>query len=66
MWSFQPAHMEYLKTAIPNYFELYDVSHDISQEDEISSKYPEQLSSMKYRMLQMREEMIRDGGDWYR
>jgi arylsulfatase A len=65
MWNFQPAHMQYLKSATPRYFELYDISEDISQEWDLSSRYPDLAEQMKTQMLTLRLEMIEEGGDWY-
>ena len=65
MWNFQQIHMDFLKTAIPEHFELYNITVDPHQEHDLSGRDPEQVSQMKRLMLDLREEMIREGGDWY-
>jgi arylsulfatase A len=64
-WHFMPNHMEYLKPLIPKYFELYNLEEDKEQDIDLSEKYPEIVSKMKSKMLELREEMITEGGDWY-
>jgi arylsulfatase A len=64
-WGFQESHMEYLQTAVPQKFELYDLEADISQRNDLSELHPERVRSMKDRMLSLRTEMIREGGNWY-
>ncbi|MGM0378060.1 MAG: sulfatase-like hydrolase/transferase [Bacteroidota bacterium] len=64
-WHFMPNHMEYLKTLKPKYFELYNLKEDREQEFDLSEKYPEIVSKMKNKMIELREEMITEGGDWY-
>jgi arylsulfatase A len=64
-WHFMPNHMEYLKPLEPKYFELYNLIEDKEQEIDLSEKYPERVSRMKKKMLELREEMITEGGDWY-
>ncbi len=65
MWGFQPRHMEYLKKAIPLNFELYDMDEDISQRKDLSLSFPDVVDQMKTKMLELRREMIGEGGDWY-
>jgi arylsulfatase A len=65
MWGFQPKHMQYLKTAVPVNFELFDIKEDIYQKKDLSSAHPEIVTRMKRRMLDLRQEMIEEGGDWY-
>jgi arylsulfatase A len=65
MWNFQEKHMEYLKTAIPVNFQLYDVEKDMGQRDDVSADFPEIVNAMKEKMLRLREEMIAEGDDWY-
>lgn len=64
-WKFQEGHMEYLKTATPINFELYDVNTDISQKIDVVEDNPKIAEKMKKRMLKLREEMINEGGNWY-
>ncbi len=65
MWGFQRRHMEYLPSAIPVNFQLYGIRADIGQEEDLAEKHPEILERMKKQMLQLRREMINEGGDWY-
>jgi len=64
-WYFMENHMEYLKTQIPTFFELYNLKLDKGQENDVSDQFPELLESMKKKMLGLRNEMIDEGGDWY-
>jgi arylsulfatase A len=65
MWGFQPKHMEYLKTVIPVNFELYQIRQDIRQKKDVKSEFPEITEKMKKMSLQLRREMVDEGGDWY-
>lgn len=65
MWGFQEKHMEFLKTAIPQHFELYNIRDEILQKTDISEKHPELAKRLIKKTLQLREEMIKEGGDWY-
>ena len=65
MWGFQQKHMSFLKGAIPVNFELYDIRNDISQRTDLSLEFPEVVGRMKTEMLELRGEMIEEGGDWY-
>jgi arylsulfatase A len=64
-WHFMPNHMEYLKPLKPNQFELYNLKEDKEQDIDLSEKYPEIVSKMKIKMMELRAEMIAEGGDWY-
>ncbi|MDD4226986.1 MAG: sulfatase-like hydrolase/transferase [Mariniphaga sp.] len=66
MWGFQPRHMEYLKTAIPQHFELYQIREDILQKKDVKKEFPEITEKMKKMSLLLRQEMIEEGGDWYK
>ncbi|MBD3289990.1 sulfatase-like hydrolase/transferase [candidate division KSB1 bacterium] len=65
MWGFQPVHMNFLEKITPKYFELYNIKEDISQRNDVSSQHPDVVARMKQKMLELREEMIRDGGNWF-
>jgi len=65
MWSFRPEHMDYLKDLEPVHFELYDIEKDLEQEHDLSAGYPGIVSRMKEKMVALRDEMVREGGDWY-
>jgi arylsulfatase A len=64
-WHFMPNHMEYLKTLTPKFFELYNLKEDKEQEVDLSEKHPELVAKMKKKMMELREEMIIEGEDWY-
>ena len=64
-WHFMPNHMEYLKPLIPKHFELYNLKEDREQDLDLSAQYPEIVVKMKSKMMELREEMIAEGGDWY-
>ncbi len=64
-WNFEKNHMEYLKTQVPTIFELYNLKEDVEQENNLADQYPEKVEEMKKEMLQLRIEMVSEGGDWY-
>lgn len=64
-WHFMPNHMEYLKPLIPKHFELYNLKEDKEQDFDLSAEHPEITTKMKNKMMELREEMITEGGDWY-
>lgn len=64
-WGFQEGHMEAIPEIKPEHFELYNLKNDIGQKRDLAAKYPEKTEQMKIRMLQLREEMIKEGGNWY-
>jgi arylsulfatase A len=57
--------MEYLETLVPTMFELYNLKDDVEQENDLADEYPELVEEMKTQMLQLRNEMVSEGGDWY-
>ena len=57
--------MNYIKTKVPEQFELYNIEDDIRQKFDTASKYPDVFAQMKSKMLKLRQEMIDEGGDWY-
>jgi len=65
MWGFQPAHQDFIDSLEVKEFELYNLREDIAQAKDLSAEYPERLESMKKTMLQLKEEMIAEGGDWF-
>ncbi len=65
MWDFQLSHMDYLKALRPKYFELYNNDDDIGQKKDLSKEYPDVVKRMKYKMLELQLEMIKEGGDWF-
>jgi len=64
-WNFNENHMKYLKNATPEIFELYNMSYDKEQKNDVSAQHPEIVKRMKEKMLAYRDEMITEGGDWY-
>jgi len=64
-WGFQENHMTFLDTLAPKYFELYDLEKDPAQETDLAAAYPKRVEEMKAKMLQLRAEMIEEGGNWY-
>lgn len=64
-WNFEENHMEYLKTLVPTIFELYNLKDDVEQEHDLAGQYQELVEKMKKEMLRLRNEMVKEGGDWY-
>ncbi|MBN2172863.1 MAG: sulfatase-like hydrolase/transferase, partial [Bacteroidales bacterium] len=64
-WNFEENHMEYLKNQVPAMFELYNLNDDVEQKHNLANQYPELVEEMKKAMLQLRNEMVKEGGDWY-
>ncbi len=64
-WNFEQNHMEYLKTLVPTIFELYNLKNDVEQKHDVAGEHPELVEKMKKEMLQLRDEMVKEGGDWY-
>ncbi len=46
-------------------FELYYLADDKEQVHDLSSKCPEIVDKMKKKMIELKKEMIDEGGDWY-
>ena len=65
-WGFQENHMEAIPDIVPVHFELYNLEVDPGQENDLSADYPEKVEDMKLTMLQLHEEMITEGGDWFK
>lgn len=65
-WHFQENHMEYLKDLEPEHFELYNLRTDKEQKNDVANVHPEQVKKMKAKMLQLRDELVNEGGDWYK
>lgn len=64
-WSFQKSHMEAIQLQIPMYFELYNMTKDLSEQHNIAEQNPELLKALKIKMLAMKEEMVAEGGAWF-
>ncbi len=65
-WGFQENHMEAIPNQDPAYFELYNLRKDPGQKNDLSGNYPEKVNKMKQEMIQLRNEMITEGGDWFK
>jgi arylsulfatase A len=65
-WSFDKSHMDALMLQEPKYFELYNITQDKGQRYNIDSKHPQQLERMKETMLKLKDEMVSEGGDWFK
>ncbi len=57
--------MEFIKDQEPDKFELYNLKEDKEQENDLADRYPERVAAMKQKMLELKAEMVADGGDWY-
>jgi len=64
-WGFRENHMEYLKELEPSIFELYNIRTDEGQDNNIIGNHPELADSLRSTMLQLRDEMVAEGGDWF-
>lgn len=64
-WNFQENHMKAIPEQKPVHFELYNNSVDKAQMQNVAGKYPEKVEEMKTEMLQVLEEMKKEGGDWF-
>ncbi|MEM9325088.1 MAG: sulfatase-like hydrolase/transferase [Bacteroidota bacterium] len=64
-WGFQRGHQDYLLQQTINEFELFDVSNDPGQRNDVALQYPKRVDRMKEQMMALRAEMIAEGGDWY-
>ena len=64
-WSFRRNHMEFLDTLKPSYFELYNIRKDTGQENNIAEKHPKKVDRMKEKMLNLRDEMVKEGVEWF-
>lgn len=66
MWGFQPLHMEYIENQEINHFELYNIVEDPEQKNDIASRYPDKVMEMKEKMLELKAEMLKEGGNWFK
>ncbi len=64
-WGFQENHMAYLLKQKPTYFELYNLREDVAEKHDISAEHPELFRSMIDKALQLKKEMVSEGGNWY-
>lgn len=64
-WNFEKNHMDSLLVQKPRFFELYDLEKDKFQKENLAEKHPETVEKMKAKMLRLREETVREGGNWF-
>ncbi|MDX1286162.1 MAG: sulfatase-like hydrolase/transferase, partial [Draconibacterium sp.] len=64
-WHFMPNHMEFLWNLEPDKFELYNLKKDREQENNLANQNPKKVKQMKEKMLQLRKEMVNEGGNWF-
>lgn len=64
-WGFQEGHMKSLPGQQPNVFTLHNVKNDPSTENDLADEYPDIVEKMKKKMLDMKDEMVNEGGNWY-
>jgi len=64
-WQFKENHMVYLLDQEPDIFELYNLMEDQEQKNNLAEKYPKVVAKMKKKMLELRKEMVNEGGNWY-
>lgn len=64
-WQFMENHMVYLDTLQPDHFELYNLQTDLEQRNDVAAQYPERVAQMKQQMLELRDQMVSEGGNWF-
>lgn len=65
-WGFQSGHMEFIRNQEPACFELYNLRSDPSQRNDLSGEEPGRVERMKQQMMKLRNEMLEEGGDWFK
>lgn len=65
MWGFQPAHQTFMQEQRIQFFELYNIIEDPAQKRDLSGDYPGRLERMKRRAMELKREMLSEGGNWY-
>jgi len=63
--SLNPASMAWLKKAKLVRFELYNLRDDIAQQTDLSQQEPERFEAMKKQMLQLHQEILAEGPQWF-
>lgn len=63
--SFRKEHLEYIRTARFERFELYNLDEDISQTNDLSLQFPEIVNKMRKKMEELYSETVSEGPDWY-
>jgi len=57
-------HQDYIKNSTLVDFELYNISKDISQSNNLATAQPKRFNAMKNKMIQLHEEIITEGHTW--
>lgn len=65
-WGFQEKHMEYIEQQKINHFKLYNIAVDPEQKNDLSTAHSQKVSEMSTALLRLRDEMISEGGNWYK
>ncbi len=64
-WNFQENHMPFIQQQEIVAFELYNLEDDPHQEHNVIEQHPAIAAPLQKRMLQLKQEMIAEGGDWF-
>ena len=64
-WYLTKEHMEFAKKVIPRYFELYNLRTDREERMDVAAEHPEIVARMKEKMLELKREVVEEGGDWF-
>jgi arylsulfatase A len=54
-----------MKSGSYKQFELYDLSTDQGQQNDLSAKLPEVHSRLKKKLLELNANVLADGHDWH-
>jgi len=57
-------HQDYIKKSTLVDFELYNISKDIGQNNNLATSQPKRFNAMKKKMIQLHEEIITEGHTW--
>ncbi len=64
-WGYSPKHEAFRKSIEPHFFELYNIKNDMTEHNDVSKNHPDLVKKMKANMLKMKDEMMKEGGDWF-
>jgi arylsulfatase A len=56
--------MRYIKDSRPLSFQLFNVSQELSQQEDVSAANPEILEKLKSQMMRLHQEVVTEGHDW--
>lgn len=62
---FRKVHLDYMRTARLEKFELYNMIEDPSQTNDLSLQFPEIISKMKNEMEELYDKTVSGGKNWY-